>query len=345
MAKPRKSDAPDTEAVLSQARAHVADLKAKQVAHDLARDAALLADDKAGVERAEANAATTVKEIERAERRMALLEEKAQAELRQRQERAWEEAVEHAAALFRERDAHGEELARHLAAAVLAFQKMTAANAAAQAGWQFDFADNGACLFGRLMTTAVQNEMYRLSGVEVEQFDGLQFPGAQCPTPFTDKRASSVRPLVDRLHEATAWAVAKMRATPMRVLPIAAPVPEQPPEPAASVGPIAAEQPLPPSEPAAAEAEAAPKADARKLEFAFFVRMANTRTAEEKTFEVLLTPEDVEEASLDGLGPFGPRGRQIALRRACDIAGADFVFRPGQIFANLARLDKSLNAA
>jgi hypothetical protein len=340
------TDQPTTEQRLADARAELARIDGRLAAADQDRDLALIDDDRSAIEQTEANIAELKKERERAAKRIDLLTAKAEVEIRERQREAHEGAIARQEAVFEERDQSIAEMCSHLEQATDAFRRAIAANAAAHAGWQFDATDAQACLFGRWLVAGISNELYRLTGspfVAAGVQGEFEFPGARCPS-ITDPNPGLIAPLVDKAREATAYAVRKMRAAPIRPLPIAVPEPVAAPKSAPEPQQASAAAAAPENSQASAASPEPPAEKPCELEFAFFVGMSNTQTGEEKTFEVLLTPEDVEAAGTDGIGPFGPLGRQAAIRRAREAAGSEYVLKPNAVTANVGRLQKSMNA-
>src|SRR5262249_35117078 len=135
------------------------------------------------------------------ERRVALIEQRAADELRQRQVKAQAALIGRVEATLAKRDQHIGKMADHLENAVSEMQLAKAANSAAMTAWPFDVTDLEACLFGLYFRAAIRHELYRLSGNPYESADkrgDWDFPGAECPTPFRDIRPESVRPLVEK---------------------------------------------------------------------------------------------------------------------------------------------------
>ena len=273
-----------------------------------------------------------------AERRIELLSERAAMEQKQRQTKAQAALIVRVEKKFEERDAFGAEVANHLAAAVAAFRKALAANASAAMAWPFDPTDARACLFGRSFVTSISHELYRISGQPYQTLEAqrdFEFPGARCPS-ATDPRPESVTPLVDQLHEATAYASRQMRGAPVRSLPQPAPVAAQ----ALALEKNSAET--------ATKKLDAPATVPRKTpepEYVFKVDFIHVKNDEQRTEEVRLGPDEIVEASLDGLGATGPRGREIVLRIASDRVPPEFVFagKPDSMRLDLGRLSESIN--
>ena len=273
-----------------------------------------------------------------AERRIALLNERVSTEQRQRQAKAQAALIARVEKKFAERDALGAEVAKHLAAAVAAFRRAVAANGAAAMAWPFDPTDARACLFGRSFVASIAHELYRISGKPYQTLEApsdFEFPGAACPS-ATDPRPESVTPLVDRLREATAYATRQMRGAPVRSLPQPAPIEAKPPAPENISAETAAKKPDAP--PSVAKKTPVP-------EYVFRVDFIHVKNDEQRTEEVRLGPNEIAEASLDGLGATGPRGREIALRMASERVPANFVFagKPESLKLDLDRLTASIN--
>jgi len=329
----------DTDTLLSRARAHLSEINAKLAELDAARDAKLLATDGTGVDRVEAEQQRLRHDVERCNRRIELLEQRAKQELRARQVKANSDLIEREERKLKERDEHGADLAKHLAAAVGSFQKALAANTAVQAAWPFDVTDVRACLFGRPFVSAVAFELYRLSGqpyTTLEAERDFEFPGARCPS-VTDPRPESVKPLVEQLREASAYASRQMRAAPLRSLPLPAP---------AITAPVVEPPKVATSEPQKKNDEpAATVNNAPNPEYVFRIDFIHHETREQRTEEVKFGQVEIDEAFLDGIGPTGPRGREIALRLASERVPPEFIFagRPESLKFDLARLVESMN--
>ena len=330
-----------TDERLTTARGDLARITASIVDAGRERDLALLDDNRPAVEQAEANAGALEKERERAERRISLLEEKAAAEQRARQEKAQADLIERSAANFRERDAANAEMLEHMGPLIVAFRKALAAGVAAVSGWPFNVGDHQAALVGAAYIRAISSELYRLTGSPylgaggVVGVGGVEFPGALCPS-ITDPRPEAIKPLAEQVAEATAYALRIMRESPIRPLPIAAP-----PQPVvAAIAPAAtpaAELASQPSEPAAAEEDHLP-------EYAWHVDFLNTATGERKAERIVLSAQEVEETHLDGIGPLGPRGPELVMRLASARAPEGFIFdgRPESIRFDMAALRRSM---
>jgi multidrug efflux pump subunit AcrA (membrane-fusion protein) len=324
---------PDTEALLSEQRDRLADIQ-RQIAE---------LDEK----RLDTDAATAVKteialEAARrdAESRIAQLEKRAADELRQRQAKAQSDLIDRVEAKFAKRDEHVTRLCEHLTAAVTEMHGAMSENRLIVAGWPFDLViDNEPCLFGKFLRAAIRNELYRLSGrpyVSINDLGDFDFPGAECPTPLGDLRPESVKPLVEKAREASAYASRKMRDAPLRVLPV--------PQPLQLVEAKRAGNVVEPLPVVTDESKNAVRKDATP-EFLYRVDFTHLTTGENRTEEILFAAPEIEEASLDGLGATGPRGQEIALRLAAERVPSEYGFagKPDSIRLDLARLADSLN--
>jgi hypothetical protein len=265
--------------------------------------------------------------------RIALLEQRAAEEAWQRRAEAHVAQIESVEAIFAERNAAGAELAEHLAAAVIAYRKVVSLNETAGASWPFSFAETGAALLGHGFVSAVGAELYRLSGSEaaVPGEHQAAFPGARCPS-ITDPRPGSVPPLVEQMREATAYASRVMRDLPAPTPPAPPPKPIVVP---AAAAPVAEKLPDRPEAPSVSTTPAQP-------EYVYLVDLVNPTTRVERTEEVKFGAADIEEASLDRLGPTGNAGRAIALRLAIERAPEDFIYA-GKMRFDMGRLTKSLD--
>lgn len=76
-------------------------------------------------------------------------------------------------------------------------------------------------------------------------------------------------------------------------------------------------------------------------EYVFHIKFAHTKTGEERTEMVQFGSDEIAEASLDGLGATGPRGREIAIRIAQARVEDQFIFKSASF--DLGRLEQSLN--
>lgn len=294
-----------TEAQLSEARAELARIEAAIVGADREIDLQLLDGDHDAIRQAEAAAAGLQKDKERAARRVVLLEQKASAEQVARQEKAQADLIGRSADHLRDRDAAASEMLEHMQGMVAAFRKAIKAGGDAISGWPFGFGDAQAALIGKSFAHAISAELYRLSGDDME----LEFPGAKQPD-IRDARPQSVKPMLDKVAEATAYALRVMRATPIRPLPIAVP-PAPPPHPVAPAATAGAE---PAAVASAAPSQSAATEESRAAEYAWFVDYLELATGKRQAKRIVLTQEQVDECHLDGLGPTGPRGREMALR-------------------------------
>jgi hypothetical protein len=325
--KKQKPSEADTTTLLAQAHAHLAAIDVEIAELDGRR----LDIDPAEAVKAEIELAAARND---ALRRIALLEERAGQELRQRQTKAQEALRGRVENKFSERDHHIEKMCAHMADMIAEMKLAVAANGAAAAAWPWDgVRDNEPCLFGLFLRAAIRHELYRLSGDPYESATNrgsFDFPGAECPTPFRDLNPNSVQPLTEKAKAGSAYASRIMREAPIRVLPPVVPPPKpvevKPAEAAPTVTVEKAEQ----QPPKAAEPE-----------YLWRVQFKHRQTGEQRTEEVLLGPAELEESSLDGLGATGPRAREIATRIATERAGPEFVFE--SVAFDMNRLIESMN--
>ncbi|MDI1343334.1 MAG: hypothetical protein PSV22_04420 [Pseudolabrys sp.] len=330
---PKRKATLDTDALLAEACEDHARLAARLTEADAERDARLIENDPSAVDMAEKAVAAAKGDMERCTRRIMLLEQKAAEELRQRQTKAHADLIERVEAKFKARDAIGEEIAAHLAALEGAFRRFLATNQEISAAWPFDPTDGLPALIDDSQIAAIRHEIYRISG---RPFGGAQLPGASCPTPFTDTRPESVEPLVDRLKAATAYATTKMRAAKVRALPPVSAIEQAPVKIEATANTV--EQPAPVA-PIVTRNDNIP-------EYLFRVDFVHMQTRAPRTEEVLFGPAEVAEAFLDGIGPAGKRGSEIAMRLAIARAPEGFILKEGTnaIRLDMARLQQSINA-
>jgi hypothetical protein len=124
-------------------------------------------------------------------------------------------------AKFAERDAHGAELAKHIAAAVKSFRAMMAVNDDILPAWGWTLTDRiVAGLTDPKVVEFTENEIFRIGynpfvGGKAGQVYRGSFPGAKAPN-TTNRHLylgmpESVPPLVDALRAASTWAVNLMR--------------------------------------------------------------------------------------------------------------------------------------
>jgi hypothetical protein len=330
---PKRKTTLDTDAMLAAACEDHARFAAWLAEAEAERDARLIENDPAAVDMAEKAVATAKSDMERCTRRIMLLEQKAAEELRQRQTKAHADLIERVEAKFKARDAIGTEIAAHLAALEGSFRRFLGTNQEISAAWPFDSADSAAALIDDSQLVAIKHEIYRISG---RPFGGAQLPGASCPTPFTDTRPDSVEPLVDRLKAATAYATERMRAAKVRALPAVSAVEQAPLKIEARTD--IAQQPAPVA-PIVTRNDNIP-------EYLFRVDFVHLQTREPRTEEILFGQAEVEEAFLDGIGPAGRRGSEIAMRLAIARAPDGFILKEGphSIRFDMARLEQSINA-
>lgn len=64
----------------------------------------------------------------------------------------------------------------------------------------------------------------------------------------------------------------------------------------------------------------------RIREYAYFVDLINPSSGECRTECIVLGPHEVSESYLDGIGPVGPRGRDIPIHLAGAHAATGFIF-------------------
>lgn len=340
MARPKAKaeTAKCTADVLAVARREAVELSERE--RDLAGecDHALVKDDRAEVDRLELAVADVRKQRERCERRVILLEQKAAEELRAQQETAQAELLERVEAKFKERDKAVNDMCGHMAAMVVSFRRAIAVNGAASTGWPFGPSDGQAAMFGNRLTRAISGELYRLSGSPFSASGAprdFEFPGASCPD-VRDPRPESITPLVDQVRAASDYAVQRMRSRPTLVTP-----------PALTVAPSAtverrkefAETPM-------AEPQPPVENEPRALVYAYDVDVMNPTSGEKQTIRVTFSAEDVADAYLDGIGPVGSRGREIAGRLAEKEAPEGFVFdgRREAVRFDLKALTESMGA-
>jgi hypothetical protein len=330
--KPTTDPEKTTEERLAAARAELARIEGAITDAARDRDLALLDDEPDAVRQAETAAAALEKDKERAGRRVVLLTEKAQADLRERQEKAQADLIERSADHFRERDAATAEMLEHMEGMVAAFHKALKAGNAAISGWPFAFGDTRAALIGSSFVQAIRGELYRLSGDDLGR--SVEFPGAHCPD-IRDPRTTSVKPMLNKVAEATAYALRVMSAAPIRLLPIAAP-PAPPPQTIASATFPESPAPIP------AEQPATPKED-RAIEFAWLFDLIETATGKRSTERIVFTKEQAGECHLDGLGPTGPRGREMAQRLAAAGTPEGYQVEAQSLRFDMAALARSID--
>jgi hypothetical protein len=334
IARPKLTPAPEltTPERLSAARDELARIEGEIINAVRERDLALLDDDADGVRRAETTAADLVKEKERAARRVMLLEERAAAELKARQDKAQTDLIDRSATDLRERDAATAEMVEHMQAMITAFRRALKAGNAAVSGWPFSFGDSQAALIGFPFVHAIAAELYRLSGDDLARAPA--FPGAQCPD-VRDPRPQSVKPIAEKVAEATAYALRVMRESPVRPLPIAA----SPPPAAPSIAPLTSSTAKPAIQPLS---ESEQSEEPRLAEYAWLLEIIETATGKRTTERIVLTPEQAEECYLDGVGPVGPRGREMALRLAAAKASEGLQVDGRSLRFDMAALARSL---
>jgi hypothetical protein len=264
-----------------------------------------------------------------AERRIALIEQRAADELRQKQIKSQTALIGRVEAKFAERNEHIGRMCEHLANAVDEMKLAQAANSAAMAAWPWNGTrDNEPCLFGLFFRSAIRHELWRLSGDPFRP--GVDFPGAENPLPFTNLDPKSVQPLAEKAAVASGYASRIMKEMPIRPLPPPSP-PPAPIEVAASV----------PKDNAAAAEIPAPPREAPQAEYVYHVKFRHRQTGEQRKEEVMFGLAELKEASLDGLGATGPRAHEIATRIATERAGPEFVF--DKVSFDLQRLMDTLN--
>ena len=325
---------PDLDTQIADTRARLIAIADRLTQAAGRRDAKLLDGNPVAVEAAEADTAAVLKEREREERRLALLQDKAAVEARHRNTKAHLDRVERVAGLLENRWAAGVEMAEALEAAVKAFRQIKSINASIAASWSFPLSDLQPSFIGDAVSQSVKAELYRLSG------DGMGnrglFPGAHAPS-LADPRPTSVKPLIEVLRDSTDYALRKMREAPVPI--IAA---EMPPAPAVApvveVGSATSEQTIP--EPLPTNEVRAP------LIYAYQVDMRHAETKATQTVDIVFSEEDLLATAHDRLGPLGPLGREIALRVAEERLGPEFTFvdEPNALRFDMKRLQDSINA-
>jgi hypothetical protein len=265
-----------------------------------------------------------------AQSRIELLQQRAAGELSEKQKKAQLALIGRIEKELAERDEHIGKMCALLADVVSEMRLAISANSAAAAAWPWQGTrDNEPCLFGLFLRSAIRAELYRLSGNPFSAHDAFEFPGAENPTPFTNLDPKAVQPLTDKAAGASAYASRIMREAPVRVLPPIEPPPAPKPM---EVKPA----------PAAAVTEAAPQPSAPpEPEYVFHVKFVNL-TGKERTEEVKLSPVEIEESFLDGIGPTGARGREIALRVASARVPPEYIVKVDGVKFDMARLAQSL---
>jgi hypothetical protein len=330
MAQAKRKPVADTETLLSEAHANLAAVDAEiaelhRVRLEIEPGEAIKKDIDLAAARKDA------------ERRVALLEERAAQELRARQVKAQEALRGRVENKFAERDRHIEAMCKHMADMVSEMKLAVAANGEAAAAWAWDSVrDNEACMFGLFLRAAIRHELYRLSGDPYESATNrgsFSFPGAEAPTPFGDLNPKSGRPLVEKAREASAYASRIMQEAPIRTLPPVVPPPPKPIEikPTAAIDPAVVTIPEPTPQPRP------------EPEYVWRAKFVNMQTGEEKVEEITFGPSEIAEASLDGLGGTGPLARSIALRLATERTPENFMFVPDSLRFDLQRLMDTMN--
>jgi hypothetical protein len=124
-----------------------------------------------------------------------------------------------------------------------------------------------------------------------------------------------------------------MREEPIRPLPPPAPPPaliEVRPEP-------------PKSDSAVAEIPAPQPRKAPEPEYVFHCQFAHAKTGEIRNEQLVLSPDEIAECFLDGIGPTGARGRELALRIAGSRVPPEYIFKPETLHFDMGRLVQSLD--
>ena len=318
---------------LTAARAEIADLDARITAAEQEHDLALINDDPAAVNRAETAAAALKNDRVRARRRVVLLEEKLAAEQRAEQERVQAELLAHATAKLDERDAGVAEMCDGLDRTFAAYRKVLTANAAVSAAYPWDHGDVLAAILGRgAFFDALAGEIYRQTGSEMGK-GSFEFPGGQCPTPFSNRRPSSIKPLIEQIRAASDYALRRMQESQMRLLPLPQPQTVHP----QSIAP-ASPQEAPDDSHKAVE----PAVDNRSPEFAWFATYIKPGSSDQVTERIVFGIDQIRDSEQDGVGPGGKLGRSIALRLAEQRIPEGYVIQPESLAFDLAALTRSI---
>lgn len=324
--------APTTETLLADSRAALAAASAAIEQATADRNEKLLAGAGApDVAEVDASLEQSRRVVSTETDRIKLLEQRLADEQHQRRVAVHEQRITAISTLLEQRVALAADLAGHLQATAAAFRKINSLNAQINNSWRWHPGDVVAMEFGNHFVHAVGFELFRISAPAGAP-DHAQFtlPGAECPTPASDRNPASVRPLVDRMRDATAFGIRALREAPLPApRPIEIEAPKHPAPPVAV--------PMPP----AASAASASAANTTEIEpsepvFSFIVDFVHLKTRETLTKVVELGPDEMQEAGADPLGPSGPAGRAIALRVATSRVPAGYVLSPAE---NSVRLD------
>ena len=167
MAVPKRKQNVDTETLRTEAQAALQEIDTEIVELDAKR---LELDSQTVVAKEVALAAARRDQI----RRIELLDHRAAEELTERQKKSQLALIGRVEAKLAERDEARTEVAKHLEAAVIAFRKAIAANAAASAAWPWAATDMQACLIGRVFVSQVAFEIYRLAGSPFVRGDAVR---------------------------------------------------------------------------------------------------------------------------------------------------------------------------
>ena len=277
--------------------------------------------------------------------RIALLEQKKADETSQRLAELHAERIAGLEEKFNERTALAAELSEHLQAAVMAARKIQALSSELSAAWSWQPPDWHVLLFARDgLKSALASELYRISApnaaVSHEGMD-ITFPGARNPL-LTDTRPTSVQPFADVMKDAAAYAARVLHEAPV---PHAAqaPVVVDPAIIPAPAIPIK-DAPIPsPTQPATEPPAISPSLP----EFRFAVDLVDIVTGDIKTELVTFGPAEMEQTSIDPLGPSGPAGREVALRVAKSRMPKGFALARGKssVRFDVAHLAASMDRA
>jgi hypothetical protein len=142
--------------------------------------------------------------------------------------------------------------------------------------------------------------------------------------------------LIEKVKIASGYALKVMKSTRVRVLPPIEPPPAPKP---AQVKPIAAVDLAPAATP---PEPVQPPAKPRVFDYVYRATYQNETGEEKMIQEITLNSDQVAESFLDGVGPAGSRGRELALGLAIERTPPDFTFVPDSLKFDLARLIRSM---